>query len=100
MKKRRVKTSKLFLTVWLLVILFGITNIIIKEYKIYKIKQEQAATQMRIDALKKEEAALKSERKKLDDPKHIEKIAREEFNMVGKGEVPIIIVDKNKKQKK
>ena len=99
MKKRRVKTSKLFLIAWLLVILFGVTNIIIKEYKIYKIKQEQATTQMRIDALKKEEATLKAERKKLDDPKHIEKLAREEFNMVGKDEVPIIIVDKNKKPK-
>lgn len=79
---------------------FGLITIGVKEYKIYKIKQEQAATQARIEALKKEEAALKAERKKLDDPKHIEKLAREEFNMVGKNEVPLFIVDKNKKDDK
>lgn len=83
-----------------LLISVGFVTIGLREYKIYKIKQEQAATQARIEALKKEEAALKAERKKLDDPKHIEKLAREEFNMVGKNEVPLFIVDKNKKENK
>lgn len=82
----------------LLFIAIGFVTLGTREYKIYKIKQEQAVTQARIETLKKEEAALKAERKKLDDPRHIEKLAREEFNMVGKNEVPLFIVDKNKKK--
>lgn len=81
----------------ILLIAVGVVTFAVRGYKIYKIKQEQAATQTRIEDLKKEEAALKAERKKLDDPKHIEKLAREEFNMVGKNEVPLFIVDKDKK---
>lgn len=81
-----------------LFIAVGFVTLGVREYKIYKIKQEQAVTQARIDKLKKEEAALKAERKKLDDPKHIEKLAREEFNMVGKNEVPLFIVEKDKKK--
>lgn len=94
MKKRK----SLFGLIMFLLLSVGFVTLAIKEYKIYKIKQEQAITQARIDALKKEEAALKAEREKLDDPKHIEKLAREEFNMVGKNEIPLFIVDKNKKE--
>lgn len=92
------KRKSLFGLIMFLLLAVGFTTLGIKQYKIYRIKQEQAATQARIDDLKKEEAALKAERKKLDDPKHIEKLAREEFNMVGKNEVPLFIVDKDKKE--
>lgn len=68
-----------------------------QEYEIYKIRQEQEATQTRINALKQEKAELEAERRRLDDPKYIEKLAREDYNMVGKNEVPLFIVDKNKK---
>ena len=67
-----------------------------QEYRIYQIKQEQAATQQRIDELKKKKAGLEAERKRLDDPRYIEKLAREDYNMVGKNEVPLFIVDEQK----
>ncbi|MDO4177701.1 MAG: septum formation initiator family protein [Phascolarctobacterium sp.] len=95
MKRRK---NSFFKWVMLFLIGVGLVTLGVKEYKINKIKEEQAATQARIEALKKEEAALKEERKKLDDPKHIEKLAREEFNMVGKNEVPLFIVDKDKEK--
>ena len=36
---------------------------------------------------------LEAEKKRLDDLKYIEKLAREDHNMVGKDEVPLFIVD-------
>ena len=67
-----------------------------QEYRIYQIKQEQAATEQRIEALKKKKGELEAERKRLDDPRYIEKLAREDYNMVGKNEVPLFIVDEQK----
>ena len=70
-----------------------------QEYKIYQLKQEKAATEARIDALTEKHANLEAERKKLDDPKYLEKLAREDYNMVGKNEVPLFIVDEKKAAK-
>ena len=46
------------------------------------------------------QAELEAERKRLDDLKYIEKLAREDHNMVGKNEVPLFIVDEQEKQQK
>ncbi len=67
-----------------------------QEYSIYLIKEEQAATEQRIALLKQQKAELEAERKRLDDPRYIEKLAREDYNMVGKNEVPLFIVDEEK----
>ena len=71
-----------------------------QEYKIYQINKEMSATQQRVDELKKVQAELEAERKRLDDLKYIEKLAREDHNMVGKNEVPLFIVDEQEKQQK
>ena len=92
-KRRKSNGFKLFMLVVLGVCLFVLGR---QEYRIYQIKQEQAATQQRIDALKKKKAELEDERKRLDDPRYIEKLAREDYNMVGKNEVPLFIVDEQK----
>ena len=46
-----------------------------------------------IESLKEEQEKLETERQKLDDLKYIEKLAREEHNMVGKDEVPLFIIE-------
>ena len=94
-RRRRRKSNgfKLFMLVVLGICLFVLSR---QEYRIYQIKQEQAATQQRIDALKKKKAELEDERQRLDDPRYIEKLAREDYNMVGKNEVPLFIVDEQK----
>ncbi|MFQ9936077.1 MAG: FtsB family cell division protein [Phascolarctobacterium faecium] len=61
---------------------------------------QMSATQQRVDELKKVQAELEAERKRLDDLKYIEKLAREDHNMVGKNEVPLFIVDEQEKQQK
>ena len=76
-----------------------IAIVVRQEYKIYQLKQEKAATEERINALNAKQAQLEEERKRLDDPKYLEKLAREDYNMVGKNEVPLFIVDEKKAAK-
>ena len=64
-----------------------------QEYKIYQVNKELEATNQRVEELKKDKAELEAEKKRLDDLKYIEKLAREDHNMVGKDEVPLFIVD-------
>ncbi len=63
-------------------------------YQLYQIKQEQAATKERLEELRSRQQALEKEKENLHDPHYIEKLARDDFNMVGKDEVPIFVVDK------
>ena len=92
-RRRKSNCFKVFMLVVLAICLFVLGK---QEYRIYQIKQEQAATEQRIEALKKKKAELEAERKRLDDPRYIEKLAREDYNMVGKNEVPLFIVDEQK----
>lgn len=93
-KKSMHALFKVFLVI---LIAFCVAAFIKQEISIYQIKQEQIATQKRLDVLKKQKAELEDERKRLDDPKYIEKLARDDYNMVGPNEVPLFVVDKNKK---
>lgn len=95
---RRKKRRSLWVLIILLIICLGVLGR--QEYKIYQINKEMSATQQRVDELKKVQAELEAERKRLDDLKYIEKLAREDHNMVGKNEVPLFIVDEQEKQQK
>ena len=99
MRRSKRKSKSGFMYLMGLLILCCLTVIGMKEYDIYQIRQEQNATEQRIAALKKEKAQLEAERKRLDDPRYIEKLAREDYNMVGKNEVPLFIVDEQKDKK-
>lgn len=94
---RKKRGAHDFLWVLIILIVFFLGVLGRQEYKIYQIKKETQATQQRVEELQKAKADLEAERKRLDDPKYIEKLAREDHNMVGKNEVPLFIVkDKNK----
>ena len=97
-KKHRSSYDFLWVLIILLIICLGVLGR--QEYKIYQINKEMSATQQRVDELKKVQAELEAERKRLDDLKYIEKLAREDHNMVGKNEVPLFIVDEQEKQQK
>lgn len=87
--------------VWMLAILGVIFAVILgrQEYKIYQINKVAEATRLRVEQLQRVQADLEAERKRLYDPKYIEKLAREDHNYVKKDEVPIFIVkDKDKTQ--
>ena len=99
MQKRKKRGHNWFAYILGTVVLICLGIIAQQEYKIYQLKQEKAATEARIDALTEKHANLEAERKKLDDPKYLEKLAREDYNMVGKNEVPLFIVDEKKAAK-
>jgi cell division protein FtsL len=99
MQKRKKRGHNWFAYILGIVVLICLGIIAQQEYKIYQLKQEKAATEARIDALTEKHANLEAERKKLDDPKYLEKLAREDYNMVGKNEVPLFIVDEKKADK-
>ena len=83
---------------YFLLILFALCLVKLgsQEYDIYKLQQKQVAVSQRIEVLQKQKSELEAERKRLDDPRYIEKLAREDYNMVGKNEVPLFIVDEQK----
>ena len=99
MQKRKKRGNKVFTYIFGIVVLICLGIVVQQEYKIYQLKQEKAATEARIEALNEKHAKLEAERKKLDDPKYLEKLAREDYNMVGKNEVPLFIVDEKKAAK-
>ena len=99
MQKRKKRGHNWFAYILGIVVLICLGIIAQQEYKIYQLKQEKAATEARIDALSEKHANLEAERKKLDDPKYLEKLAREDYNMVGENEVPLFIVDEKKAAK-
>ena len=99
MQKRKKRGHNWFAYILGIVVLICLGIIAQQEYKIYQLKQEKSATEARIDALTEKHANLEAERKKLDDPKYLEKLAREDYNMVGKNEVPLFIVDEKKAAK-
>ena len=99
MVRRRRRKKNYFK--YFLLILFALCLVKLggQEYDIYKIQQKQVAVSQRIEVLQKQKAELEAERKRLDDPRCIEKLAREDYNMVGKNEVPLFIVDEQKDKK-
>ena len=56
-------------------------------------------TQAKVDSLKKENAQLEQEKENLGDIHYIEKVARNEHNMVGKNEIPLFMIDGKDKAK-
>lgn len=96
MLKRRRRPRKGFRYLMIILLLLCAAVLGKQFYGIYQIKQEQDATRQRIEALEQQNAELETERKRLDDPRYIEKLAREDYNMVGKDEVPLFIVEEKK----
>jgi cell division protein DivIC len=95
-RSRGKRGARDFLWVLAILILFFIGVLGRQEYKIYQIRKETQAAEQRVQQLQKEKADLEAERKRLDDPKYIEKLAREDHNMVGKNEIPLFIVKDEK----
>ena len=94
-RRRRRKSNKFKCFLLFLIALFIVWTVR-QEYEIHKIHQRQSEVSQRIEVLKQQKAELEAERKRLDDPRYIEKLAREDYNMVGKDEVPLFIVDEQK----
>ncbi|MCH3950608.1 MAG: septum formation initiator family protein [Acidaminococcus sp.] len=91
-RKRSLGTFVFCLVMALLMVRAGY-----RVYTLFQVHQETVKTEQKIEQLKAENAKLEQERDNLSDPQYIEKVARDEHNMVGKKEIPLFLVDDSKK---
>lgn len=89
MSKRKKNTF--FRCIFIILFLFFVFEVVKQEIKIYEINNEIAATHHKIAELSNKYQILQEEHNNIDNPEYIEKIAREEYNMVRKMEVPVLV---------
>ena len=90
-KKNKQKKLNIFRLIFVCLLLFFVVEIVKQEIKIYELKTEIETTKNKISELSKKEKSLIEEEKMINDAKYIEKIAREEYNMVKTLEIPITL---------
>ena len=101
----RVAKRRIFLNEQLLeIIIFALFVVCLaavgrQAYRWYELKAETNAIKGRIEVLRQEQQRLAEEQAKLHTHEYVEKIAREEYNMVGKDEMPVFIVEEEKSKK-
>lgn len=86
---------------WGVVVVFALAmghSIAERTTQFYRLHEEKVKTEQEIKILREEQARLQKEKSSLNDPKYIEKVAREEHNMVKENEVRLFIIDKNKQK--
>lgn len=93
------KTVHYFKIVLLVIIALFLMRVAQQGYTLYQVRKETVKTEAKVKALEKEKAALEKEKENLGDIKYIEKIAREDQNMVKKNEIPLFIIDDKSKEK-
>jgi len=89
MNKR--KKISFFRCIFIILFLFFVFEVVKQEMKIHEINSEIASTNYKITELSNKYQNLEQEHKSIDNPEYIEKIAREEYNMVRKMEVPVLV---------
>lgn len=97
-KRKRKSSNKGFKILLLIVIVCCIGIICKQEYQIYEIQKEKDATAARIEKLNETKQKLETERQNLSDPEYIEKLARDEYNMVKQGEIPVFVVEEKQEK--
>jgi len=95
--KKGKKAFKYFKIVLFLILALFLMRVAQQGYAIYAVNKETARTQEKIKQLENEQKQLKQEEKNLGDLNYIEKLAREEHNMVRKGEIPLFIIEDKEK---
>ena len=91
------KAFKYFKILLFLIVALFLVRVAQQGYIIYQVHLETLKTQEKVKQLEKEQKDLEQEKQNLDNLNYIEKLAREEHNMVRKGEIPLFIIeDKDK----
>ena len=97
--RKNKKTVHYFKVVLLIIIALFLARVAEQSYTLYQVRRETLRTEAKVKALAKEKADLEQEKENLGDIKYIEKIAREDQNMVKKNEIPLFIIDDKDKDK-
>ncbi|MCT4604624.1 MAG: septum formation initiator family protein [Marinisporobacter sp.] len=94
-KKSKIKSKNRIFRIVILIVFLYVSWIFIKQQmELKELKKQEEALNNKILELKKEAAQLEEEKSLGDDPKFIEKVARERLKMVKPNE--IIYIDANK----
>lgn len=67
-------------------------------YWYYCLKDELCATGNRVELLKQQKQKLADEKAALERLDYVEKVARDNYNMVKKNEVPVFVVDEKERK--
>ena len=97
--ERRKKSFKFFKIIVMLLVALFLVRGVQQVYMLYRVRQETKKTEAMVKELEDKKKALEKEKQNLGDLKYVEKIAREEHNMVRKGEIPLFIIDDKNKAK-
>lgn len=92
------KSTKYFLIALLVLFSMALFGFVPQAYKLYRIHKETVKTQARVEQLKQENAQLEQEKVNLSDIHYIEKVARDEHNMVGKNEIPLFMLEEKQEK--
>lgn len=93
------KSTKLFIIAILLLFSMFLFGFVPQAYQLYRLHKETVKTQARVEQLQQENAQLEQEKINLSDIHYIEKVARDEHNMVAKDEIPLFMLE-DKQDKK
>lgn len=91
--KRSYKKFKIIL---LAVVVLFLVRVAQQTYTLYRVRQETIKSQETVKKLEEQKKALEKEKQNLGDLNYVEKLAREEHNMVRKGEIPLFILEDKK----
>jgi len=91
------RSFKIFKIILLVIITLFLVRVVQQAYTLYRVRQETIKSEETVKKLEEQKKALEEEKKNLGDLKYVEKLAREEHNMVRKGEIPLFILDDQKK---
>jgi cell division protein DivIC len=95
-RKSGIRFGRIFTVLIALVALVSLFRIFQQLHDLYLVHRETTKTEKRVEEIKEENARLEEEKNNLGDMKYIEKVARDEHNMVGKNEIPLFLIDENK----
>lgn len=65
---------------------------ILKATEIYQLNQQAAGIRQEIGLLKERNAELRRQMDYLQSPEYVEKVAREQLNLVQPGDIPLVVV--------
>jgi len=97
-KKSKVKRNRPLFLIVLVILLYVSWILISQRIKLQELTKQEEELQKKVEQLKEEEQRLAEERELLNDPKYIERVARERLKMVKPNEIIYIDHEKAKFQ--
>jgi cell division protein FtsB len=85
------KKINIFRCIFIIIFLAFLITALKQEMILYRLHSEIETTKVNIKTLTDKKARLEEERQQTSDPRYVEKIARDEYNMVKKEEIPVFV---------